>query len=216
MISSEVILCIFAIGMTIAASIFLRYISRESPPQTPIPFRHVGLPATLIILWIGAYILFDYRLLISIQYAVFYSCLIILFITDIEYMHLPPIITISLIGCGLIFAALDRVFFAHLISASTGFTIFFVFGVIGKWLYNKDSLGSGDMLLAAAFGAFWGMHIMLLALYLSVVIGALIGLLAIFVGKKHRHDTIPFAPAMIFAIPIAQLGKDTLTSWLLP
>ncbi len=62
-------------------------------------------------------------------------------------------------------------------------------GSRGKWI------GSGDILLGAGIGFLVGdWRMMLIALMLTYVIGALVTGFLLYVGKLHRKSAVPFAP----------------------
>jgi len=67
-------------------------------------------------------------------------------------------------------------------------------GLLGQVLFKKDSMGAGDIKLAAMLGAFMGLRGILISLLISVMIGALFGIVAIISGKIKQKAIIPFAP----------------------
>ena len=55
-------------------------------------------------------------------------------------------------------------------------------------------MGGGDIKLAAMVGAFLGWKAVLLALFLAVLVGAIVGITLIIIGLKERKEHIPFGP----------------------
>lgn len=64
----------------------------------------------------------------------------------------------------------------------------------GKIAFHKDSMGGGDIKLAGMMGTFLGWERLLLALFLSFLSGALIGIALMLLRKKYRDSEIPFGP----------------------
>ena len=72
-----------------------------------------------------------------------------------------------------------------------GYGIMFLAAVIGDFIYQRDSIAGGDMIIAGVCCAYMGLKWFVLAFALSAVIGQL----AIwFYYKYHRHLNIPYVP----------------------
>jgi leader peptidase (prepilin peptidase)/N-methyltransferase len=92
-----------------------------------------------------------------------------------------------------------------------GFAIFLAMSYLGRWLFKKDSLGGGDVKLAAVLGAFLGVGKLLLVLILSAGIGLLISLIALAVSPTLRRDRmIPFGPFLALAAVVAAFFGESI------
>jgi len=60
-------------------------------------------------------------------------------------------------------------------------------------------MGMGDLKLIAVLGLMFGWPDILLILAISFVIGAIVGIALLFIGKKKMKDAIPFAPFLVSA-----------------
>jgi leader peptidase (prepilin peptidase)/N-methyltransferase len=83
----------------------------------------------------------------------------------------------------------------RMVVAGLGYAVpMFLLGVIAP-----GSMGMGDVKLAAYLGAHlsWlsGSHV-LVGAFLGFLIGAVLGLLLMALGRKGRKDTLPFGPSM--------------------
>lgn len=59
---------------------------------------------------------------------------------------------------------------------------------------QQDGIGWGDLPLTAMIGAFLGWQYLLVALFASIFLGAVIGLLIRFIKKGKPGEPIPFGP----------------------
>lgn len=82
--------------------------------------------------------------------------------------------------------------------------LYFV-GWAGERFAGKASMGGGDVKLAGAMGAWLGPgYLFLIYFVLAVIVGAIIGLIAVWLRLRKRRDYIPFGP-MLAASGIAVL-----------
>lgn len=66
-------------------------------------------------------------------------------------------------------------------------------------LITKGGMGWGDAEICLMCGLFLGLKLTIVMLFLSFVIGSVIGLLLILSGKKSKRDYIPFGPFIAMA-----------------
>jgi leader peptidase (prepilin peptidase) / N-methyltransferase len=78
------------------------------------------------------------------------------------------------------------------IAAVAAALIFMVFYALALFIYRKRALGRGDILLAFVIGAMTRLDQVFPALLLGMLLGALGGLFLIAIGKRTRHDFIPY------------------------
>ncbi|WP_179632165.1 prepilin peptidase [Clostridium peptidivorans] len=83
-------------------------------------------------------------------------------------------------------------------------------------LITKGGMGWGDAEICSVCGLFLGFKLTLLMLFLSFIIGSVIGLALIALKKKTRKDYVPFGPFIVVASIITILwGQDIITWYLL-
>jgi leader peptidase (prepilin peptidase) / N-methyltransferase len=156
----------------------------------------------------------------GVVYAAFFWALVVLTVIDLEHKLLPNRIvypTFIAGWAGLITAALidSGVPGARLRSAGLGMLVFggFLFAV--AFIYPAG-MGMGDVKLAFALGAFLGyaggVRLVLVGMFLSFVLGGVIGLIAMRITGKGRKMQIPFGPFLaggtIIAIAVGQRLLD--------
>lgn len=82
-------------------------------------------------------------------------------------------------------------------------------------LITKGGMGWGDAEICFVCGLFLGLKLTLLMLFLSFVIGSLIGLALISLKRKTRKDYIPFGPFIVLASIITILWGQGIITWYL-
>ena len=131
---------------------------------------------------------------------------------DFDTQLLPDDITLPLLWLGLLFN-LGGIF-TPLPSAVIGtvagylslWSVYWVF----KYATGKEGMGYGDFKLLAAIGAWLGWKMLPAVILLSSLVGAVIGILLIWLAKHGRHVPIPFGPYLAAAGIIALFWGDAI------
>ena len=71
-------------------------------------------------------------------------------------------------------------------------------------------MGSGDIFIGALMGLLLGFPLILVALFLSFMLGSLISLILMALKKRTLKDTVPFAPFLIAATLITLFWGNQL------
>lgn len=74
-------------------------------------------------------------------------------------------------------------------------------------------MGLGDVKLATFVGLVAGFPLVLLALFLSFVLGGAIGAVAVLIRHKGMKDAIPFAPFLATGGMVAMLYGEEILRW---
>jgi len=143
--------------------------------------------------------------------------LAILFAYDFKWFLLPDSIMFPLIGLGIIFSVLriagsENILFALL---SLGSAILVLSGLYYLlWLFSQGQwVGFGDVKLGLALALFIGeWQIALLALFLANLIGTLVVVPGMLLGKIGRKAHVPFGPLLIAGMFTAMLIGERLLS----
>jgi leader peptidase (prepilin peptidase) / N-methyltransferase len=159
----------------------------------------------------------------GVVYAAFFWSLVVLTVIDLEHKLLPNRIVYPtfLVGwAGLVASALidSNVGAERLRSAAFGMLIFggFLFAV--AFIYPAG-MGMGDVKLAFSLGAFLGyaggVRLVLVGMFLSFVLGGVIGLIVMGATGKNRKMQIPFGPFLAGGTVIAiAVGQRLLNAYL--
>jgi leader peptidase (prepilin peptidase)/N-methyltransferase len=139
--------------------------------------------------------------------------LVPVFLIDYEHRIIPDVISIPgiLIGFALSFLTLQPTWSDSLIGILVGGGGFLAVGLLGDFLFKKESLGGGDVKLAAMLGAFLGWQKVLFIFIASASLGLLGAVVIMIISDRARENhQIPFGPFMAAAAVIALLFGDRL------
>lgn len=139
-------------------------------------------------------------------YLIFACGLIVATFVDIEHRIIPDEISVGGIAAGLLlcllFPSLQGTsnhwwsLWYSFIGAMVGGGVIFIMGVIGDWIFKKESIGGGDVKLLAAIGAFVGWQKVLLAFFVAPLFGAIVGII---IKIKTKESIIPYGPFLSLA-----------------
>ena len=168
------------------------------------------------VLFLISYLIFGFNLELIIPLT-FISLLIIILVSDIEYMIISDevliffgvilFVEISLIN------GLDAGFSSLLNGLGASLTMFLL-KLFGDFLFKKESMGGGDIKLLFIFGMVLGFPLAIL----SIFVGSVIGLpISIIMMKKNSSHIIPFGPFLSAGACVILLSKidfNTIVNYL--
>lgn len=147
--------------------------------------------------------------------------LIVVTFIDLDHRIIPDVITIP----GILIGAFSRYMLMHGTWQSVGLDIFLGILVGGgflalvgfgyEWLKKIEGLGGGDVKLAAMLGAFFGWKGIIFILFLSSVIGSLIGIIYIVILKKGMKYALPYGPFLALGAIIYLFWGELILHWYL-
>ena len=130
---------------------------------------------------------------------IFISSLIIVIVSDIEYMI---ILDEVLMFSSLVIVVLDILVLGieeaayHIYGGVLAFVTMYALKIIGDKLFRKESLGGGDIKLLFLFGLVLGYAMSICTIFLATFIAFPIALLLLF---SNRENIIPFGPFLSMA-----------------
>ncbi len=127
---------------------------------------------------------------------VLFCLLVVVSCADLDHMVIPDKVTLPGIGLGLALNVLvaPRLILNFLLGALVGAAALYAVAILGELLFKKESMGGGDIKMAAMVGAFLGWREVLLSLFVAILVGAMAGMALILLGLKNRGEHIPFGP----------------------
>ena len=131
---------------------------------------------------------------------------------DVDTQLLPDQITMPLLWAGLLVNVWD-VFVplrTAVIGAIAGYLSLWAVYWLFKLIRGKEGMGYGDFKLLAAIGAWLGWKMLPAVILLSSLVGAVVGILLIWLAKHGRHVPIPFGPYLAAAGIIALFWGDAI------
>ena len=75
---------------------------------------------------------------------------------------------------------------------------------------NERAMGLGDVILAGIIGFSLGISKGLLSLYISFLVGAIIGVMLLIQRKKGMKSAIPFGPFLLIGMLVSGVWGDAL------
>lgn len=138
-------------------------------------------------------------------------------VTDLERRLIPDRITLPGIALGFLIrlypeprAVLDGV-----AGGLIGGGIFYAIAWLSPKVFGKEGMGGGDIKLAAMLGAFLGLSGVLVAVFIGIMAGGVVGMLLLLVGLRRFGEYLPFGPFLALGGLIATLWGPSLLAWYL-
>jgi len=130
-----------------------------------------------------------------LRFAFFICVLIVISAVDIEHLVIPNRVIVPAIAVGLLFSIISgyQILLESLIGIAVGGGLLLVIGITAPLVFKQESLGGGDIKLAAFMGIFLGPFV-LMALFWGFFVGAFIGLMLMARKDKSLKDAITFGP----------------------
>lgn len=142
---------------------------------------------------------------------IFSSSLVIVIISDIEYMIILDevlitstliIILIYIFGIGITETAY------HIYAGVGAFLVMYTIKIIGDKVFKKESLGGGDIKLMFLFGLVIGFPMSICTIFLATFIAFPI---AIIILLSSKENIIPFGPFLSMAAILILVSKFNIT-----
>jgi len=128
---------------------------------------------------------------------------------DFEHMIIPDRVTLGGIACGLVASALvpelhGQTTVLHglmksVIGAATGWGLLWGVAMLGEFIFKKEAMGFGDVKLMGAIGAFFGWEAVLFTVMISSLVGSIVGVTLMLLGKKEMQSKLPYGPYLSLA-----------------
>lgn len=168
--------------------------------KKPISWRYPLVEILTVILSLIALFQFGWQILL-LPVLLFTYALITLTFIDIDEQILPDIITIPLLGLGLLFNSFY--YFTTPVEAIwgmlLGFTVLFIIDYIYFLLRKRHGIGMGDCKLLAAIGAWLGISAIVPVILIASLLGLLCALLFMLLKRLDYNAPIAFGPFLAIA-----------------
>jgi len=138
------------------------------------------------------------------------SCAWVIVLSDLRYKLISDYMQILLFIFILFQKILEKAsVFSLLGDVFAGIMVLLPIGLIYV-VTNERAMGLGDVILAGIIGFFLGVGKGLLALYVSFLVGAMVGTVLLIQRKKGMKSAVPFGPFLIIGMLVAGVWGDTL------
>lgn len=157
---------------------------------------------------------FSNQLVVSL---IFVSTLIIVIVSDIEYMIiLDEVLFVGIVSI-IVYEFLTIGFYDTFVNIAWGvcaFVTMYVLKLLGDFIFSKESLGGGDIKLMFLFGLVLGYDMAIVCIFLGTFLAFPI---AIYVLIRRSNNIIPFGPFLSIAailVLISKLNLDTIINFI--
>jgi leader peptidase (prepilin peptidase)/N-methyltransferase len=126
----------------------------------------------------------------------FCSAMVVVTFIDLEHQIIPDVISLSGIVCGFIFSFFipQLGWLNSLIGIAVGGGSLLLVAYGYEFITKKEGMGGGDIKLLAMMGAFFGWRAIPFIIFVSSLIGSVIGITVMLIQKKDAKLAIPFGP----------------------
>ena len=138
------------------------------------------------------------------------SFLVIIFVYDFKYSYILDRFTLPAMVLALMFNVLLG---ADVWSLLLGGLLIGGFFAIQFLISNGKWIGGGDIRLGMLMGFLLGAEIGLLALFLSYLFGAIVGIYLVAMKKRALDSHVPFGTFLAFGTLIAMIWGEQLLAW---
>ncbi len=162
---------------------------------------------------IWAYMVWRHGLAVeALRGAVFGTILLGIAMTDARRYIIPDEFTWGGLVLGLLFSLAGGTagLGAALLGAAVGFSLLWLVGTIGTWVFKEDAMGGGDIKMMAMVGAFLGWQGVLLTIFLGALAGSLVFVPLLLAGRKKL---VPFGVFLSIGAAVAYELGPSLIRW---
>ncbi|MBE9249760.1 prepilin peptidase [Dolichospermum sp. LEGE 00240] len=191
--------------------------------QTQISRRYPLIEALTGIIFLIVFWVFQFSIF-TIGYWAFCSWLLALSLIDLDTMTLPNPLTKSGLILGIVFqmaigwlseptaVGLSKRLMTGIAGTVLGLWLFDAIALLGSMAFGKTVMGAGDAKLAAMMGAWLGWRYLLLAGFISCILGVFIGGSAIILSRHQMGQKMPFGPFLALGAVITVFCGETILS----
>jgi len=144
-----------------------------------------------------------------------------IFMTDLLYMVIPLSLNLLLFSLALFyrvgltgFGIMRGGDFLRALLSGVGLCLIFVIlQGLTRAVKKVDGFGFGDIYLAPSLGLLLGWPKILPGVFISFILGSMVGVMLIIFGKKKFGQYLPFGPFLILGTVVALVWGGAIWSW---
>lgn len=194
-----------------------------------ISFRYFAVELLTALVFFGLFTYYGWQLLL-IPFLVLYSGYIVATFVDFEHRIIPDEVSVGGMCAGMLFSLLipelhdftrggEPVLMTHLksfgvscLGVLVGGGTIYMMGLLGDFIFKKESMGGGDVKLMAMIGAFLGWELALLTFFIAPFFGSVYGI----AEKIRTGDTaIAYGPFLVLGAVISQFYGFEIIQWII-
>lgn len=181
-----------------------------------ISWRYPAIEALTGALFVLVFISFDMSAATAV-YWLFVAALVVITFIDLDHQIIPDVISLPGIVVGFLcsFAVPWLSWRDSLLGILLGGGSLYLVAFLYEFLTKKEGMGGGDIKLLAMLGAFLGWKAILPIIFISSLIGSLVGVPLMLVKKADSKLAIPFGPFLALGALIYLFWGPQLIAWYL-
>lgn len=150
-----------------------------------------------------------------IFYSIIFSVLIIIFFIDLYHQIIPNGLNVLILILGVIYKFLQLILYNEPLDLINSLLGLIVSGGIFLLIIiiSKGGMGGGDAKLVGSLGFILGFKKIILTIFLSFLLGAIISIFLLLFKIKGRKDPIPFGPFICLAFMVVVFWGDSIITW---
>ena len=180
---------------------------------TRISVRYPIVEVLTLAVFLLHYAVFGWSALLAVR-LIFACALIVLFAIDLEHHLLPDAITLPGIAAGLIFSlVVPPGIVDSFIGTIVGGGVLWAIGEAYYRFAGQEGMGGGDVKMLAMVGAFLGWKLVIVTLFLSSILGSVIGLVVIASRRGGMKYALPYGTFIALGALVASLYGEQIVNW---
>lgn len=143
----------------------------------------------------------------------FFLLLIFVVIADFQYLIIPDffIILLSILAIFLVWPN----YLSGLIAILISLIFFTLLYFLASWLFKKEAMGLGDIKLMLPLSFVLGWPAVLLAIFLSFIVGGFFATLLLLFKQKKIGQSLPFGPFLVVGFLLSYFWAGPILAWYL-
>ncbi|MEW5954036.1 MAG: prepilin peptidase [Bacillota bacterium] len=142
--------------------------------------------------------------------AVLFSLLLAIIFIDLDFLIIPNRLVLAglILGVPLVMLQSFELLLSGLLGLAVGGGLLLLTAVV-----SRGGMGGGDIKLAAMIGLYLGWPQILLMLFISFLLGAIVGLGLVALRRKKMKEAVPFGPFIAVATYIVMFWGPSILNW---
>lgn len=185
-----------------------RYCKTKISPQYPL------VESLNAVIYIIMYLKFGFGI-DFIFYSLMSSVLVAIIFIDLKEMIIPDSLVLSILGLSITHKAANYFLYGISPDLLGSFLGLLVAGglFLAIVIISRGGMGGGDVTLIGTLGFVLGFKNILLNIFLSFILGAIISIFLLATKIKTRKDPIPFGPFIVLGFFITVLRGQDIINW---
>ncbi len=147
--------------------------------------------------------------------SLYIAVLILIIVTDLEHRLIFNVVTLpaTLFAVGAALLVTDNNWYLALGGAVVGFLVFYFFYWVGQLLFGPGALGFGDVTLSMTMGAMLGLHRIIFALILGILIGGVVSAGLLLARRTKMRQRTAYGPYLAVAGIVMLIWGIQVLDW---